>query len=466
MKRIKRLLTLALALCLALALAAPAGALTLQEQSWLSHLRPKLPRIEGDTSYPAWLSVTTPYGGHVQLNGTCSLGGSLTDEQLVDILKRACAAVDGYKDPQDAVNDKVLAAAIKEKLKLSEEDIERFEKNILSLLGLDKVADILNFTMPGVGGSDMASIAAEIVTEGKPGLGFLNPIPDSIGGFVQGLIINGVFISWEEFQRDKDKYKDIVNLSQANARLRQYYARVDELVRQAMSESTVWAIRIQTQEMNDTLHRDVPVYYAPTLWTADIELIKDDGSYGNVNGTYTGRFHLSYEADLREFDRGFAERMAQYYNDGDGRTIAGTQIGWSQSTVVFSPVANEVNQPSVHRLTLEGSGVPVTLSLPPGVNRTRFELPISATALEQTEFEAVEDRFAEVRGTDPAGLYSITISRTIITDSRTGTDYEQTRDVVTVPFQKPQEFVNTENGSMPRDMRPYIQMTLVVDMTG
>ncbi len=459
MKRMRRFLTLCLVLCLALTMLPAAQALTLQEQSWLSHLRPKLPKLEGD--YPARLLVTLPNFETVTLSGTCGVGGKLTDEQLVEILRRACAAVDSYKTPQDAVNDKVLAAAIKEKLKLSDEDIERFEKNILSLLGLDKVADILNFTMPGVGGSDMASIAAEIVTEGKPGLGFLNPIPDSIGGFAQGLIINGVFISWEEFQRDKDKYKDIVNLSQANARLRQYYARVDELVRQAMSDSTAWAIRIYDQQVAEGKMHPLYDYTVPGVFTAEIELIKDDGSYGNVNGAYTGRFKLSMDTDLTDYDNRRHIIIADYMNKAQQKlSLPGVPGG----TTHWSGVSVQVNKPSESKLTLEGEGVSVTLSLPPGADRTLFELPLDATTLEQTEHKMIEDIVYTVRGiTGPRGDVVYTHIDTYIKDD-SGFQYWHNYQEAVAPGIPPVSVENEESYQAPTDVRPYIQMTLVVDM--
>ena len=247
----------------------------MQEQSWLEYLRPDVPKLEG--SYPAYLLVSMPNGTSVKLNGTCGVGGSLDDDEIIGVLKRACSSVDGYKDPQNAVNDVVLVAAVKEKLKFTQEDMDQLQQNFLALSGFDKVADILNLTMPGVGGSDMASIAADIVQNGKPGLGFLNPIPDSICGFAQGLIINGIFVTWEEFQRDKDKYKDIVNMSQANARLRAYYGRVDELVRDAMSEKGVWTISINDQQVVDYgMYVGVSDFQVPLIVSADIELVKDD----------------------------------------------------------------------------------------------------------------------------------------------------------------------------------------------
>ena len=454
MKRMKRILTLCLVFCLTLAVipAVPAQALTLQEQSWLEYLRPDVPKLEG--SYPAYLTVSMPNGTSVKLNGTCGVGGSLDDDEIIDVLKRACSSVDGYKDPQNAVNDVVLVAAVKEKLKFTQEDMDQLQQNFLALSGFDKVADILNLTMPGVGGSDMASIAADIVQNGKPGLGFLNPVPDSIGGFAQGLIINGIFVTWEEFQRDKDKYKDIVNMSQANARLRAYYGRVDELVRDAMSEKGVWTIRIYEQKVVDTFYDTY--YSAPTIWTADIELVKNDGSYGNIDGTYVGKFKVSYDTDLSYYD-------SNYHNFFVASMNAGV-LGLNANDR-WKAISQTVNRPSESKLTLEGKNVSVTLTMPQGVQKTVFELPLSAQALEQTEFVNVIDMVSVIQ---KGGMYKgdvvHTVTQTRITDGEMS--YWHKLDVITVPGEPDEVYEQSESNALPTDMRPYITLTLVIDMLG
>lgn len=459
MKRMKRILTLCLVFCLTLAVipAVPAQALTLQEQSWLEYLRPDVSKLEG--SYPAYLTVSMPNGTSVKLNGTCGVGGSLADDEIIDVLKRACSSVEGYKDPQNAVNDVVLVAAVKEKLKFTQEDMDQLQQNFLALSGFDKVADILNLTMPGVGGSDMASIAADIVQNGKPGLGFLNPIPDSIGGFAQGLIINGIFVSWEEFQRDKDKYKDIVNMSQANARLRAYYGRVDELVRDAMSDKGVWTISITDQQVVDTLYLTAPEYYAKSIWTADIELTKDDGSYGNANGTYTGTFKLSCEADLQDFDKNFHKILAEHYNSAQDTPLGrGNGANWSA-------VSQTVLRPSEEKMVLEGANVAVTLSTGAGVQNTFFELPLDATALNLTESVSVRDMITVVKGQTSDRSASCTETWTFIRDGETGTDYRQ-QDTVLKTVSGTSENSKPFDGTLISDVRPFITLTLVVDMKG
>ena len=128
--------------------------------------------------------------------------------------------------------------------------------------------------------------------------------------------------------------------------------------------------------------------------------------------------------------------------------------------------SNTINRPSEERLTLEKSDVAVTLSLPAGVQRTRFEIPLFATALEQTEFALVEDRVSVARGVDATGSITETYTSTIIRDHETGTNYDQTVETRVTVLGEEEPIVNTDDGQLPRDMRPYIQMTLVVDTTG
>ena len=466
MKRMKRILTLCLVFCLTLAVipAVPAQALTLQEQSWLEYLRPDVPKLEG--SYPAYLTVSMPDGTSVKLNGTCGVGGSLDDDEIIDVLKRACSSVDGYKDPQNAVNDVVLVAAVKEKLKFTQEDMDQLQQNFLALSGFDKVADLLNLTMPGVGGSDMASIAADIVQNGKPGLGFLNPIPDSIGGFAQGLIINGIFVSWEEFQRDKDKYKDIVNMLQANARLRAYYGRVDELVRDAMSEKGVWTISINDQQVVDYgFYVGSVSFNAPMIVSADIELVKDDGSYGNIGGAYIGSFKINADTDFTEFEKSYHHMLAEKRNSAAGSntlTIGGGTV-WSGTSVT-------VNRPSEMKFVLESTETSVNLALPEGVNRTVFELPLDTNVLDAT-YSYVIDIVGEIQRRESC-RGTTTHAETYIADDdgETAREYLIHYDAHSGCMDGGHHYSRYSDPSdetrASQDIRNYIKLTLVVDMLG
>ena len=303
MKQIKRLFSLLLLFVLAASLTLPASALTLQESYYLQTLYPNLPK--DSSSYPARLIVNTG-NFNVTLHGTCGMNASLTEEQMLAILKQALGAISGYKELEDAAQDKHLQSQLTEKLKFTDEDVKEVMKNLLSLMGWDDIPDMLNpVSLPDIeafngnlfhdyelieGAFEFGDTAEEIagMLAGQGDL--LDFIEPDMLPSIQDLLYNGAKISWEEFQKDKQKYKDIISLSQANERLRQYYARVDELVKKAQSESGAWAIRIYDQQVAEGKMNPLYDHTVPGIFTADIELVKDDGSFGNINGTYTGRF--------------------------------------------------------------------------------------------------------------------------------------------------------------------------------
>lgn len=285
---------------------------------------------------------------------------------------------------------------------------------------------------------------------------------------IQGLLYNGAKISWEEFQKDQQKYKDIATLYQAKQRLRTYYAKVDELVKNAQSENGAWAIRIYDQQVvNSKLAGnywgiDAAMIDAahPLIWTADIELVKDDGSFGNVNGTYAGGFTLKAEAVLEEFEQNFHHHRAAYLNAEREANSLSSSVP-DPDPMHYAGESQTINSPSEFRMTLEKADASVTLSLPAGVNRTIFELPLSATALEQTEFVNTWDMVTVVKATKK-GAYAI-LTYTDIGDTTTGYDslHELHHDEVFGTRENPG---NDTSGPITSDLRPHITITLVVDM--
>lgn len=471
MKQIKRLFSLLLLFVLAASLTLPASALTLQESYYLQTLYPNLPK--DSSSYPARLIVNTG-NFNVTLHGTCGMNASLTEEQMLAILKQALGAISGYKELEDAAQDKHLQSQLTEKLKFTDEDVKEVMKNLLSLMGWDDIPDMLNpVSLPDIeafngnlfhdyelieGAFEFGDTAEEIagMLAGQGDL--LDFIEPDMLPSIQDLLYNGAKISWEEFQKDKQKYKDIISLSQANERLRQYYARVDELVKKAQSESGAWAIRIYDQQVAEGKMNPLYDHTVPGIFTADIELVKDDGSFGNINGTYTGRFKLSMDADLTDYDNRRHIIVADYMDKTQQKLsipgIPGGRTHWSGVSV-------QVNKPSESKLTLEGDGVSVTLSLPPGVNRTLFELPLDANALEQTECKNTEDIVFTMRGTHGDVVYT-TIWTDIKDDS--GFQYHHDYNEAVAPGVPPISTENEESVTVSIDVRPYIRMTLVVDM--
>ena len=99
-----------------------ANAISLQEQSWLSHLRPtSIPVPRGRDSYPAELLVSVSNQKEIKLKGTCSLEGKLTDDDVLDAIKKAASEA-GYKSPENAVDDKLKIDSLKSKLSFTPEE--------------------------------------------------------------------------------------------------------------------------------------------------------------------------------------------------------------------------------------------------------------------------------------------------------------------------------------------------------
>ena len=151
----------------------PVSSASLQEQSWLSHLRPSnLPGDKVKDSYPVELKVSVAGQQEITLKGTCSLEGKLTDDDILDAMKKAASEVDGYKSPENAVEDKLKIDKLQKKVTFGKEEQERIVKNWLSLVGMDKVADLLGGKLPSYGEADTIGAVVDFISEGKlPGAG-------------------------------------------------------------------------------------------------------------------------------------------------------------------------------------------------------------------------------------------------------------------------------------------------------
>lgn len=362
-KKIKTLLTLALALCLVAGTAMPALALSRQEEYYLSVLRPALPKTAGAASYPARLRVDIAGWPPVSfsLSGKIGMDASISDEELLAILKSGLAGEKTYKDLQDPVDDKVLVRELTEKLKFDESDLDDILNNLKRLLGIDAVSELLSGNVPDIGASD----AVNSIIDGLQG-----DIPMMPGAPGLGTVIDGVFVSWEEFQKDQQKYRDIIALSQAKQRLRSYYAKVDQLIRDFISDKGDWTIRIDGRDTQTITYEGVEG--CGQTMTADIRLVKADGSAGNITGTYTGHFALRSDYDLRAFDRGYGLSQKEAFTRNltlpDG-SIARREENWI--------LATDEGPTSLFYAVVEAEAYSVNLALPAGVNRAFLELPLS-----------------------------------------------------------------------------------------
>ena len=478
----RRLLALTLALCLLAAPVLPAQALSLQETYYLQILYPNLPK--NASSYPARLMVAMPNGVSVTLKGTCGMDASLTPEEMLAILKQALGAVKGYQELEDAAQDKHTQSQLTEKLKFTDEDVKEVMDNLLELIGMDDIPGMFNpIEMPDIealngdlfhdyelvnGAFEFGEQTGEII-DLLAGQGDLIDFvkPDLLPS-IQDLLYNGAKISWEEFQKDQQKYKDIVTLYQAKQRLRTYYAKVDELVKNAQSENGSWAIRIYDQQVVD--YKIMSLISAPTIpliVSADIELVKDDGSYGNIGGTYTGSFKVDADGDFFEIDTNYHNMIAEELNSTAGASVltVGGGTAWSGTSTT-------VNRPSEMKFALESAQAAVSLALPAGVGRTIFELPLDATALD-ANYSYVIDLVSEIQRREP-DRGTTTWTYTMINE-----DDGETYRYYSIQHQAHGGCINAqyepghaysmygqpmEETQPSADIRDHIQMTLVVDM--
>jgi hypothetical protein len=258
-------------------------------------------------------------------------------------------------------------------------------------------------------------------------------------------VIDGVFVSYEEFWKDQQKYKDIVKLYQAKERLRAYNSLLSGKIRDWLAEHDDWSIVINSQDVADLTYREMPG--SKQLWTADIDLKKSDGGFGSINGTYSGVFKLSMDADMSTFDNGYADFEAKL---------------WSSEFTHFYAIGNE-GQSSEIKLAYEIPNCRLNIALPSGVSRHFFEENIPSSNLTQTDFTVNVDRTATIRSTIQSGGYEEIVVQ-IIEDNGVYS-YNDTQTLY-IPGKSPFVTSNPDgaHNPWPPDTRGYVTMTLIIDM--
>jgi hypothetical protein len=435
------------------------GSVGLQERSWIEHLRPAgMPGSGMRTSYPVELLVGVASHKQVRIGGTCALEGGLTDRDLADAMIEAARGVDGYKSPENAVTDKLRIAELQHGLSFTPEEQERLVRNFLSLVGMDKIADILRGKLPTYGETDAVGTVVGMIMSGKlPDAKSLLPYPTSVSGFSQSLVINGVFISVDQYKRDQQKYQDIVELSNARARFREFNAGLNRIVKEKARKNTFWTIRIQSRTVEDQLYRGTPEIVAPYIYTADIVLEKRDGRYEDPVGTYQGSFSLDIDVSLLEYDRTFAQSLADSINE----RLKETNPGASQA-MMWRVISHSANRDSENRTTLGCGNVYMALS---GSLGGVFEMRLDPSALDITYSRIVHDHVSVLEKKGEGGTETLTW--TDITDSETGTAYHQDHTRIVDAGGKVTESTNTDDDAYQAvDPRGYLTLTLVVDMAG
>lgn len=393
-KTTKKLLVLLLMACMILPYisSTTVHAISTQESYYLSVLNPGSAkgRVE---SYPVKL-VFDAFGTYNDINdqlefkGTLGINTGIDDETMLSILKDALSSVEGYEDLQDVVDDKVLAEQSLEKLKVSQEDVDKMIENWQKILGIDNVVTLLSGNLPNIGASDAINAVIDGAQGNIPGL----PGVPGIGN-----VIDTAFISYEQWQKDKEKYKDIVNAYNANRRLEAYYVRVSELMTEERADESSWTLKIESQDSADfEFHK---IHGNTQLWTADIELKKRDGSYGNVSGAYDGHFNLIMDCDLSTFDSEYPEYVAQYANNKGEADLSDSTTWPSVVTTYFVPVfggtwsvAGNSGSDSSLYCSFEIPDCNLLLELPRGTNRAFFEIYVDSSLVYMTEYSISVNR--------------------------------------------------------------------------
>ncbi len=398
MKRTIRIFSLFLALCL-LAAAAPARAASVNTAVWLMILRPEETVERRDvTSFEARLELSMQ-GYSATLRGTCAIEGELTDEDLLEAIEHGVAAVGEYGSPEDAIEDQRLIDTLSDKLRLSEADQKRLIRDWLRLTGMDKVYDMLHLTRPSYGVEDAITVVAESIWKGElPGLSSLAPFPTGMSGFAIGGVVNGTVVSWEAYQRQKERYQTIVELANARARQRAYYAAVRVFLLERRKERQAWTIRIQDGVTQDQMFMPTYDISAPYYYSSDIVLTKK-GGLDSPAGVYNGSFLLNIEVDLVDFDMHFADYLAKRFTRDSGGTLQ------------YSPVSMQVNRFSESSGTIGAEDLSLRVSLPYGVLRTKLEYDVDLMKLqtlkEVSEFDFVAQVAAIRGGTDILGVFTM-----------------------------------------------------------
>ena len=465
-KTMRKAVVLLLALCMAVSLVpmTASAAVTGQDAYYLERLKPKsMPRAT--ESYPAKLIVNSsmPFASPVtvELKGTLGINAELTDEEIVAILKQAVSAVKSYTSPQSACDDLVLVEELTENLKFTKEDMDEIIKNWEKLLGVDIIADLLSGKLPSIDAADVVNSLIDAAGGDIP----MNPKPGMPGW---GTVVDGVFISFEEYQKDQQKYQDIIKLSQANDRLSTYNSRVRGLIRDKMKEKGGWRLEINSQDIKDLDFGGIPG--SRQLWSAYIDLNKTDSDLTTAGGTYTGKFEFVFDAELSTFDAKYDDYWLDLFNGTDNYTAAGGRFSAPsapqaamQSQGLWKTVSYDTKETAV-KIGFEIPEVSLNLTLPAGVSRKFFEIPISGSELFMNEYTYQLDKSIEFRQDHPDGQsYQVFNYQEIVDDDITSySEY----GLLVVPLREPLETSNSDSGSYVPDMTRYISMTLVVDMLG
>ena len=233
---------------------------------------------------------------------------------------------------------------------------------------------------------------------------------------------------------------------------------LNTIIKQKTKEKTAWTIRIQNQTVQEQLYRGAPEIRLPYIYTSDIVLTKKDENYESPKGVYEGEFKIDVDVSCEDYDKNFHKYLAEHFN----KKLEEAAMPVAQMAK-WVPVSQSANRVSENKTTLGSQSVYVTLdnNALGGV----YELELNTMSLDILYQRVVHDHVSVIKKTTEGGTETITWTE--ITDSDTKTAYQQTHNRVVTASGEVLESVNTDDDPYPdTDVRGYIKLTLVVDMSG
>ena len=409
MKRLRKpLLIIALTLALCFGTVSPAYASGLR--TWIDgYLLPEIPRPRGGASYEAELKVVTQ-NGEVTLKGTCTAEGDLKDQDVAQAVWDAVDAFDEYDSISEAAEDQKDVADLTKELKSDLENAGHILNNFFKCAGIDKVTDLLQGKLPSYSWDDIVKMAIDTFKGSSPGQ-VLSPVPLGLNDAVSGAIIGTAKVSWAEYQNDKKRWADIVELTNAKARLRTFDGIVKSKLRKLAEKNMVWTIRIQDEFSQEVLYDQLLDAKAPMIHMADI-VLKKTGDANSPYGTYSGSVRYEGKVDLKEYDNMLPTYYAKFW---DGNTGASAYLG------SFTGVGKTINRPSENKLLLEQVDFSCDMKKE-DILGGFIEKNINTGEMEVKEFRVLHDYAVTVMRKEPSG--TTTVTQTNLLDSETGTDYK------------------------------------------
>ena len=451
MKRYRKpVLLIVLSLVLCLGAVSPVHAKDLK--TWIDgYLLPDIPKPRGGASYEAELKVQTQ-NGEVTLKGTCTTEGDLTDQEIAQAVQDAVDAFSEYDTISEAAEDQKDVADLTKELKTDLEDAGHILNNFFKCAGIDKVTDLLQGKLPSYSWDDVVKMSIDAYNGKTPGQIF-SPVPLSVKDAVSGAIIGTVKVSWAEYQNDKQRWQDIVDLANAKARLRAFDGIVKSKLKKLAEKKMVWTIRIQDEVSQEILYDQMLEAKAPMIHSADI-VLKKSGDVNSPYGTYTGSIRYKGEVDLKEYDNMLPTYYAKFW---DGKTNAASAYRGS-----FTGVGKTINRPSQNIVVLEQTNFSYDMKKEDGFGKV-FDTSIDTGKMEVKEFRVLHDYAVTVMRKEASG--STTVTQTNVLDSETGTDYKSWLIHYVTSTGESHDTTEEDSNAYPKtDPRKYLKLTLVISM--